>query len=463
MNSRRRNLLDQILVNSDSCLCIIDARRRIRFFSPGMESWTGWAASKVEGLSCDGLAAEKTSPVDLLAAAFNPSVESWQGHTQIWRAVLPTADGGVVRARFCSIPMTNQSGQVERVLMVRCDSIHIPETDSDHSVGQQLHAEVAALRADFRSRHDWDSFIGGDPSLVAARQLATLLKDSNSHFTISGDSGTGRRHLAQCIHVGGHDAESSLVPVYCDLLSTEALYDALRELGRMASGHAGSHEHPGMLLLIDVDRMAREVQRWLLEQPLTDDAIRLAATSSVPLDQVVADGWMLPQFRQMIAPVEITLPPLHDRGRDVLLLAHEFIQLNRRLNRTSAVELSQDVAARFMAYHWPGNVRELQQVIFDACQTCSGESIGVSDLPFAFEAGMNAQATSPAIGQPVQSLDKLLTGAEKRIIEATLAACSGNKAEAARRLGLTRPSFYRRLKSLGLSDQQANAEGRSDD
>lgn len=459
MTARRRNLLDQILVTSDSCLCIVDSRRRVRFFSPGMETWTGWDAGQIEGLSCDGLAAEQTTPADLLAAAFNPSSEAWKGHLQFWHAVLPTADGAVVKSAFCSVPLSNESGQIERVLMVRWNGPAPVDDPTDHSVSQRLHAEVAALRADFRSRYDWNSFIGADPSLAAVRQLADLLRNTGCHFNIAGEPGTGRRHLAKCIHVGGRDAELSLVPLHCDLLSTEALYDALRELNRMSAVHAGSHEQPGMLLLVEVERMPREVQQWLLEQSLTSDTVRLAATSSVPLSRVVEDGWMLPEFRQQIAPVEICLPPLHARGTDVLLLAHEFVQQNRRLNGTSAAELSQEVAAELLSYHWPGNIRELQQVVHQACAACSGETVEASDLPFAFRAGMDAQAIDPDTSQPSLSLEELLHSAERRILQATLSTCRGNKAEAARRLRLTRPSFYRRLKTLGLTEDETGAGG----
>ncbi|MCH2202958.1 MAG: sigma 54-interacting transcriptional regulator [Fuerstiella sp.] len=451
MSSRRRNLLDHVLIDTDSCLCIIDTKRRIRFFSPGMESWTGWPASQIEGLSCDGPGAETTTAADLLAAAFNPTTASWKGQTQLWQAVLPTADGEIVRSEFCSIPISNTSGQIERVVILRTNRDSRSESHSDHSTSQQLHAEVAALRADFRTRHSWGSFIGADRSIARARQLAGLLKNSDCHFTVTGDSGTGRRHLAQCIHVGRPVADSSFVPVSCDLLSTKEFYDIFRELQNISEEHARSHEHLGLLVLVDVDRMPREVQQWLLDQRTVAHSIRMAATSSVPLERVVAEGWMIDEFQQLIAPIEIMLPPLHQRGHDVLLLAHEFVQQNRRLNRTVAIELSQEVAEKFLAYQWPGNIRELQQVIHDACQTCTVDIIGVEDLSFAFRAGMEAQSVAPDSAKPFRSLDELIRSAEQRIVEATLASCGGNKTEAARRLGLTRPSFYRRLKAIEVA------------
>ena len=104
--------------------------------------------------------------------------------------------------------------------------------------------------------------------------------------------------------------------------------------------------------------------------------------------------------------------------------------------------------------HVPGVDRALVSVSNDhaACAAGSGDLILTEDLPFAFHAGMDAQAVAPGLAQPSQSLEELLRTAERRIVEATLAACRGNKAEAARRLRMTRPSFYRRLKTLGLHD-----------
>lgn len=453
MTGRRRNLLDQVLVDSTSCLCIVDSRRRIRFFSPGMEIWTGWPATGIEGLSCDTVVSEKNSASDLLAAAFYPGVETWQGEVTFRDAVLPAKTGEALRARLCFIPLCSNSGQIERVMVVRVDAAAPRNSVRNAVIGQQLHAEVAALRADFRIRRGWNSIIGADDSMVTVRQLAGLLRETDCNFNVFGESGTGRRHLAQAIHVGGRQSESTCVSVFCNLLSTEMLYDSLRELHRIAAEHSGAHDQPGMLLLVDVDRMPREVQQWLLQHLSDHSPVRLGATSTVALQQIVDEGWMLQEFQKLIAPIEIALPRLHSRGRDVLLLAQKFIQRNRRMRQTEPQELSNEAAEALMSYQWPGNIRELEKVIHDACDKCSGNVIVPDDLPFAFQAGVEAQVLAPRALPSVQSLDELLRSVEKRILKATLLSCENNKAETARRLGLTRPSLYRRLKSLGLDDQ----------
>ncbi len=449
MNGRRRNLLDPILVDSSSCLCIVDARCRIRFFSPGMEAWTGWPADQIEGLSCDALDGDAGSPADLVAAVFRPAAAVWQGQTTFWTAVIPGQDGRRLQAEFCSFPLSGPGGQVERVVSVRL-SAGPDQAPLDRSIAQRLHAEIAALRADFRRRHGPDQFLSADVSMEPVRQLMDLLKNSRCSFTVVGESGTGRQHLAECVHAGGTDAESACVSVDCELLSAEELYDVIRELRHLSAEHAGAHEHPGMLLLLHVDRLPREVQQWLLEHTDECRSIRLAATGSEVPDVTVRDGWMLPEFSRLIAPLHVLLPRLHDRGEDVLLLAHAFIQRNRRLRDTSAQELSAETARLLLDYQWPGNVRELQQVIFEACDACSTSVVQPDDLPFAFRSGMQAQTLPAAPTAPVRSLDDLLRDVERRILSATLSACGNNKAETARRLGLTRPSLYRRLKSLGL-------------
>ena len=99
------------------------------------------------------------------------------------------------------------------------------------------------------------------------------------------------------------------------------------------------------------------------------------------------------------------------------------------------------------------HVRELEQTIHDACDNCSGSVIGPDHFPFAFRAGIEAQLLMPRTTPTVQSLDELLKNAERRILKATLRSCHNNKAEVARRLGLTRPSLYRRLRSLDVEEE----------
>ncbi|MEZ6063387.1 MAG: helix-turn-helix domain-containing protein [Planctomycetaceae bacterium] len=454
---RRRNLVDAILANSASAVCVLDADRRVRFFSPGMQQQTQWPPEKVEGLVCELAVAPDAKPIDLLTSAIAPPAAVLQGHIHFADAILPLAGRGTIQTRICHLPVEDEEGVVSRVIVFSSvQPADSADTITSRQLSQSLHAEITALRLDFRNRFGITSVLGRDPAMQRAIEQAHLLKDADCGFTIIGPPGSGRRHLAKTIHVAGRHMEDAIVPLHCRLLSSEQLFTALRQLGKRRTADAGAAHHPvGTVLFVDADRMPREVQHWLLENLHTEAAsIRLAATSEVPLLQPEQEGWILPEFRQLLSTVEIVLPSLHARGSDVLLLAQHFVENCHRLHNTSAESISETAAAELTAYRWPGNVRELKQVIYEACQTCFGERLEVSDLPFTFRVGMEAQRHPPAAPVAARSLEEILIRFESEVLQRTLEICNGNKAEAARRLGLTRPKLYRRLRTLGLESDE---------
>ncbi len=452
---RRRNLVDAVLANSASAVCVLDADGRVRFFSPGMQQQTQWPPEKVEGLICELAVAPDAKPVDLLTSALAPPASVLQGHIHFAEAILPQASRGTVRTRLCHIPIEDEAGVVTRIVVLSSLlAAGLDDASTTRQLTQSLHAEITALRLDFRNRFGMTSFLGRDPAIQRAVAQAELLKDADCGFTIIGPPGSGRRHLAKTIHVSGHHSEDAIVPLHCQLLSSEQLFTTLRQLTKRRDAETGGgHHQVGTILFVDADRIPREVQYWLLENRHTAAAgIRLAATSEVPLLQPEQEGWILSEFRQLLSTVEILLPTLHARGDDVLLLAQHFIEDSRRLQNTSAEALSDTVARELAAYRWPGNVRELRQVIYEACQSCFGEVLEVADLPFSFRVGMEAQRRPAPLPAAVQSLEEMLVKFETEVLRRALASCDGNKAEAARRLGLTRPKLYRRLKTLGMEE-----------
>ena len=168
----------------------------------------------------------------------------------------------------------------------------------------------------------------------------------------------------------------------------------------------------------------------------------------------VSDGSLLPEFAAVSTALEIHLPGLHERGNDVNLLAQHFVEHCKRTLETSAETLSEDVLEQLQFYRWPGNVRELRQVIVDACQNSFDVELRTEDFPFAFRAGLEAQQLPSVPEETETSLEELLRKFETDVLLKTLAACRGNKADAARRLGMTRPRLYRRLKALGIDSEE---------
>lgn len=454
MAKRRRNLLDAVLADSQSSVCVLDGERRIRFFSPGMEQLTGWTATEVEGLACTRGIADSGAEVDLLAASLLPAMPVLEGAIESLNTVLPRKNGTSVKVQLTFVPVQDAAGSVNRII-VHCDSRKRTIT-TQPSLSQQLHAEVTALRIEFRRRFSAESFVGKCPEVRRALEQAELLRASSAGYTIVGPSGSGRRHFARMVHATGAHSEQSLVALDCRLLTAEQVVMALRNLRQLGEQETASHKQTGTLLFVDAHRCPREVQSWVLEnmQEQLREA-RLVATSEVDLKVTVGEGWMLPEFHELLNTLHVELPALHRRGDDVSLLAQHFIMESRRSQETSAESLSFEVLREFQFYRWPGNVRELQSVILQACQNSFETELVMDDIPFAFKAGQEAQSLPPVPSTAEQSLESILRKFEIDVLQQTLEASGGNKAEAARRLGLTRPKLYRRLKTLGLDTDES--------
>ncbi|MEZ6130511.1 MAG: helix-turn-helix domain-containing protein [Planctomycetaceae bacterium] len=451
---RKRNLLDAVLLDSASLVCVLDADRRLRFFSPGMERRTGWSADRMEGLVCEPAPSIGAGPDELLTSALAPLPDVLGGRSQTLAAVLPTASGMSWRTMLSFQPILDADHNVARILIVCSDVDKAgPPTAS---LSRKLHAEITALRLEFRRRFSMQSFIGSCPGIRKALNQAELLKNAVAGYSIVGPSGSGRRHLARLIHVAGQHHETSFVALDCRLLTGEQLLDTLRQLRRLAADPAlPHHQHTGTLTLLDADRCPREVQQWLLDNLSQEtDRVRLVACSSEPLQRSLDEGWLLPAFHDLFSAVQITLPDLHHRGHDINLLAQHFVEQCRRTLETSAETLSADILAELQFYRWPGNVRELQQVIVDACQNSFETTLTSEDLPFSFRAGLEAQQLPSLPENTELSLEQILEAFEKDVLIKTLEACHGNKADAARRLGMTRPRLYRRLKTLGMETDE---------
>ena len=454
---RRRNLLDAVLAESASQICVLDADRRIRYFSVGMEQATGWKSVDVEGLVCDLAIPDRSTSTDLLTSGLAPAVEVFSGQTVTVATVLPKANGTAWATRLTYVPVYDRDSQVTRIV-ISANERSLPDS-SQESMTQRLHAEITAIRLKTRQRFSESSYIGSSQPIQRALDQADLLKNSDVGYSIVGPSGCGRQHLARLVHVGGQHAEHSFAAIECRLLTLDSMHDTLRRLKRVADSQARSaHQRTGTLALIDVDYCPREIQTWLLKNVVPEQfEVRLVGISVQPLDDVVDAGWMLPEFRDLLSAVQIRLPSVHHRGNDFDLLAQHFVEQSQRNQQTSAESISADVFREFRFYRWPGNVRELRQVVFAACEACFEKVITLEHLPFSFRAGIEAQNMPLEAELEHQSLEQMVQTFESDVLLKTLDACGGNKADAARRLGMTRPRLYRRLKTLGLEVDETDS------
>ena len=170
--------------------------------------------------------------------------------------------------------------------------------------------------------------------------------------------------------------------------------------------------------------------------------VRIIAASSQPLEEAVRSGQLRQDFYYRLSVVRIHLPPLRERKEDIAPLVTHFVrELNRRLGREMR-GLSAEALQALAAHDFPGNVRELQHIVERACALGARYEIGVGDLPPLPPVPIRTAASSPTMHR--------LAEAEKAALIEALKLYNDDKAAAARSLGISKRTLYRRLKEFGL-------------
>jgi len=289
---------------------------------------------------------------------------------------------------------------------------------------------------------------------VAARPTSTLL--------ILGESGTGKGMLARAIHYNSPLSQQPFVELNCaaipdTLLESElfgyepgAFTDAKkRKIGQVEKADKGT------LFLDEIGDMSLPIQAKLLkvieEKRFTrlggDDVIRVdtrfVAASNKILSDRVKDGTFREDLLFRLNVITITLPPLRERGNDIIALAKHFIsQLNGQMGR-NIMSINPDAAAALRSYHWPGNIRELRNTIERVMILEEGDSLELENLPPNIQGDIK-----PGEGREgPMTLDEL----EKEYILRTLDANSGNISQTAKNLSISRHTIMRKLERWGRS------------
>ncbi|MFA6499062.1 MAG: sigma-54 dependent transcriptional regulator, partial [Desulfurivibrionaceae bacterium] len=192
------------------------------------------------------------------------------------------------------------------------------------------------------------------------------------------------------------------------------------------------------------------------DKPVTVD-VRVVAATNADLKQKVQRGEFREDLYYRLRVIDITLPPLRDRQGDLPILVELFLaRFSKRLNK-NITGISDQALQLLAAYRWPGNVRELEHVVERACVLCADDTITTTNLPEEVRSGGRSAAATPGGGgfETVAVADTLGTApvsqeSEKAHILDIIAQTDGNKAKAARLLGIDRSTLYRKMKAYGL-------------
>ena len=300
--------------------------------------------------------------------------------------------------------------------------------------------------------------------LAAARRVAPL----DLTVLITGESGVGKGVLARLIHQASPRAAGPVITVSCpalprDLIESElfgsekgAFTGAERRMGRfeMAAG--------GTLFLDEIGELPLTLQPKLLNvlqdrtfhrlgasKELAADFRLIAATNASLVDQVARKEFREDLYHRLNV-VPLTVPPLRERREDLPVLCREILDRIASTRGCRPFTLSAGAIEAIGRYDWPGNVRELENVLERTTAFIDGDLIDATQLPPEVTRAAGERAAPPSAGSGPHIAGLPLEVVERLAIQQTLAACGGNKALAARTLGITEKSIYNKMTRLGL-------------
>jgi DNA-binding NtrC family response regulator len=335
---------------------------------------------------------------------------------------------------------------------------------------QGLETENVSLRRQLDTKFGLENIVGESSPMKEIFEVVQQVAPSRATVLLTGESGTGKELIAKAIHQLSPRAQQPLVIVHGAALSPTLLESEL--FGHEKGAFTGAHERRigrfeqaqgGTLFLDEIGEIDAAIQVKLLRflgertfervgsnKTLTAD-VRLITATNKNLEELVKAGTFREDLFFRLRVVEIHLPPLRERPGDIPLLAQRFLREFARENGKSVNDFTSDALERLMNYFWPGNVRELRAAIEHAVVLCRGEKISARDLPRQTTAGVGGGSGAGAGEvQLFARNDLTVKEAEKQLIIHALKETNGNRTLAAKKVGMSRRTFHRKLHTYHL-------------
>jgi PAS domain S-box-containing protein len=343
-----------------------------------------------------------------------------------------------------------------------------PLLDREHNfVGAVLVIRDITRLADLEKRltdlHSHRGIVGKSKVMRDIYAVIDQLSDVDSTVLITGESGTGKELIAEALHYGGARCKGPLIKVNCSALSESLLESEL--FGHVKGAFTGAIRDKigrfeaadgGTIFLDEIGDISPRIQLNLLrvlerkEFERVGDSrtrranVRVLAATNVDLMDKIRQGLFREDLYYRLKVMIINLPPLRERTEDIPLLIAHFINHFQASFGKHIAKCSDEIMRLFMTYPWPGNVRELKYSLEHACILCPGGEIGLAHLPadllrFAQGHPMPLRTT------PLPAQRRGGRGLTREDLERALAATGGNRAKAARQLGVDRRTLYRNM------------------
>ncbi|MEH6387372.1 nitric oxide reductase transcriptional regulator NorR [Pseudomonas profundi] len=325
--------------------------------------------------------------------------------------------------------------------------------------------------------------LGHSPIITGLLEELSVVADSELPVLLSGETGVGKELFARWVHSNSRRADKPLIHVNCaalpETLAESELFGHVKGAFSGAMTDRGGRfdaAHGGTILLDEVGELPLSIQAKLLrtlqngeiqrigaDKPIKVD-VRIIAATNRKLAESVAAGDFRADLYHRLSVYPVPIPPLRDRGNDILLLAGHFLELNRIRLGVRSLRLSPEAEQALLGYQWPGNVRELEHVISRAALKALGRngsrqgiiSLEAAHLDIASTAQVNepvADSLSATPGDGVgelASLRQFTDACQRQHLRAALERANDNWAAAARMLDIDPSNLHKLAKRLGL-------------
>ncbi|MDW7693411.1 sigma-54 dependent transcriptional regulator [Flammeovirgaceae bacterium SG7u.111] len=375
--------------------------------------------------------------------------------------ILITAYGDVemaVRAlRSGATDFVLKPWQNEKLIATLTTAVRLKQAKNEVNTLKQ---QRNSLASEINKKGHFGEIIGSSQPMQEVFKIIEKVASTDANILILGENGTGKEVIARAIHQQSLRNDNVFIGVDMGTI-TESLFES--ELFGHKKGaftdakedRAGRFEvaSGGTLFLDEIGNLSLSLQSKLLTvlqrreitrvgaNKSTPIDIRLVCATNMPLYEMVGDNDFRQDLLYRINTVEIHLPPLRDRAEDLPKLADHFIEMYCQKYRKPKKRLSPSTLKKFEKYHWPGNVRELQHALERAVIMSDEDLLQPHDFLFLVE-----KSESDDMDFSEYDLDTV----EKMMIQKAISKHSGNISKAAKSLGLTRASLYRRLEKHGL-------------
>ncbi len=331
-----------------------------------------------------------------------------------------------------------------------------------------LRREVLRLREEV-GRSDPGELLGESEPMKTLRQLLARVATSEASVLICGETGSGKEVVAKTLHRWSARADRPFVALSCAAMPEALLESEL--FGHVKGAFTGAVDRRaglfqqaagGTLFLDEIGEMPLPLQAKLLRvlqeravRPVGGDKevavdVRILSATHRDLEDAVAAGRFREDLWFRLNVIQVDLPPLRERGQDVLLLAQRFAAEFAARDGRAVTGFSPEAARRLLSWRWPGNVRELRNCMERAVALTAREEIGVEDLPPRVR---DATPPQPAPSDLLAGGFLPLAEVERRYALQVLDAVGGRRGEAARLLGLDRKTLYRKLQAWEVGDE----------